>query len=158
MEVTHVTLRDAWDRLSAVRSLRFSATSNGRSCGWDGSGTGAVEVTMAGNSDMTFTERGTWVGDSGKQLDFSNIYRWRFEWDAGTIRLEHLRYDLDTPVFLLDLVPTDGSTFESISPHRCGADIYTAAAKFTDDIVHLRWYIKGPKKDAEIYCIYSAPD
>jgi hypothetical protein len=155
MEVTHVTLPDAWGRLCAVRSLRFSATSNGRSSGWDGGGTGTVEVTVAGNSDITFTEHGTWVRDSGKQFDFSNIYRWRFDWDAGTIRLEHLRYDPDSPVVLLDLAPTGEVTFGSVSPHRCGADLYTATVTLADDGVHLQWGVKGPKKDAETCCVYA---
>jgi hypothetical protein len=158
MEVAHVTLRDAWKHLSAVRRLRFSATSNGRSSGWGGAGTGTVEVTVTGNSDITFTEHGRWIRDSGRQFDFSNIYRWSFGWNAGTIRLEHRRYDPDSPVFLLDLAPTDHGTFGSLSPHRCGADLYTATVTFADDGVHLQWYVKGPKKAAEICCIYSAPD
>ena len=72
----------------------------------------------------------------------------------GTIRLEHRRYDPDSPVFLLDLAPTDHGTFGSLSPHRCGADLYTATVTFADDGVHLQWYVKGPKKAAEICCIY----
>ena len=155
MEVTHVKLRDVWDRLCAVRSLRFSAMSNCRSSGWDGTGTGTVEVTVAGNSHITFTEQGTWIADSGKQFNFSNIYRWSFGWNAGTIQLEHRRYDSDSPVFLLDLAPTDHDTLGSMSPHRCSADRYTASVTFADDRVHLHWYVKGPNKDAEICCLYS---
>lgn len=126
MQVTRMTLTDAWDRLCAVRSFRFSAESNDRTSGWNGTGSGTVKVTVIGNSTITFTEHGTWAGDSGRQLDFRNIYRWRFDWDADAIRLEHLGHDPNRPVFLLALTPIDEATFESVSPHRCGPDIYTA--------------------------------
>ena len=155
MQVTSATLINAWDRLCAVRSLRFSTKPNDRTSGWNGAGTGTVEVTVTGNSTITFTERGTWVTDTGKQLDFSNVYRWTFDWDAGVIRLEHLRHDPNRPVFLLDLAPIDEAAFESVSRHRCGLDIYAATVKFRNDAVDLRWRVNGPKKDAEICCTYE---
>ena len=155
MEVERVTLTDAWERLCAVRSLRFSARSNDRTSGWNGTGTGTVEVAVTSNSTITFTERGTWTRDCARQFDFHNIYRWRFDWDADAIRLEHLRHDPNRPVFLLDLAPTDGTTFESVSHHRCGADLYTATVRFGNGGVDLRWYVRGPKKDAEICCVYA---
>lgn len=155
MEAVRVTLTDARQRLCAVRSLRFSANSNDRTSGWEGVGTGTVNVTVTGNSNITFTEHGTWAGDSGKQFDFHNIYRWVFNRDAAAIRLEHLRHDPDRPVFLLDLVPADDTTFKPVSPHRCGEDFYTATVKFGDDVIDLRWQVKGPKKDVEIRCMYA---
>lgn len=155
METARVTLMDAWQCLRAVRSLRFSAKSNDRTSGWEGVGTGTVNVTVTGNSAITFTEHGTWARDSGKQFDFHNIYRWAFDWDAGAIRLEHLRHDPNRPVFLLDLAPTDEAAFKSVSPHRCGEDFYTATVKFGDDVIDLHWHVKGPKKDAEICCMYA---
>ena len=113
-----------------------------------------MKVTVTDNSTITFTEHGTWTGDSGRQLDFHNIYRWIFDWDADAIGLEHLRHDPNRPVFLLDIVPTDESAFESVSPHLCGPDVYTATVKLGHDAVDLRWYVKGPKKDFEICCMY----
>jgi hypothetical protein len=155
MQVKRMTLTDAWNRLCAVRSLRFSAKSNDRTSGWNGTGAGTVKVTVTGNSAITFTEQGAWTRDYGRQFDFRNIYRWRFDRNAAAIRLEHLRHDPDRPVFLLDLVPTDDIAFESASLHRCGPDIYTAAVKFGNDAVDLHWRVKGRKKDAEIRCTYA---
>ena len=155
MQVTHVTLTDAWERLCAVRSLRFSAKSNDRKSGWDGTGTGTVRVAVTADSTVTCTERGTWEVDSGRQLDFNNIYRWTFDWDAGAIRLEHLRHDPNRPVFLLDLAPTDEATFESVSPHRCGADVYAATVRFGNNSVDMRWRVRGPKKHSVICCMYE---
>ena len=74
---------------------------------------------------------------------------------AGTIRLEHLRYDPDRPDFLLDLAPTAAGTFESVLPHRCGADLYRATVTFADDGVRVRWDVKGPKKDMHTCCVYA---
>lgn len=155
MQTTRVTLTDTWKRLRAVRRLRFLARSRNRACGCNGEGAGQVEVTVIGDSSLTFTERGTWVVESGRQLDFNNAYRWTFDRDVGTVRLEHLRYDPAQPVFLLELAPTDESGFESISPHRCGEDVYAATVRFADDAVDLRWSVKGPKKDAVIRCTYE---
>ncbi len=155
MQTTRVTLTDAWQRLSTVRSLCFSAKSSDHASAWSGVGTAAVEVTITGNSAITFGEHGTWTVDSGRQLDFHNIYRWTFDWDADTIGLEYLRHDPNRPVFLLDLAPTDESTLESVSPHLCGADVYAASVKFEPDAVDLCWRIKGPKKDAVICCKYE---
>jgi hypothetical protein len=154
MQLIRVTLTDAWERLCAVRRLRFSVKSNDRTSGWNGTGTGTVSVSVTDNSTITFTERGTWAGDSGRQLDFHNVCRWSFDWNAGSVRLEHLRHDPNRPVFLLDLAPTDETTFESVSPHHCGADVYTATVRIKDDEVDLNWRVRGPKKDASICCRY----
>lgn len=155
MQTTRMTLADAWQRLSTVRSVRFSAKSSDHESGWSGAGTGAVEVTVSGDSTITFAEHGTWTVDSGRQLDFRNIYRWTFDWDADTIRLEHLRHDPNQPVFLLDLARTDEATFESVSPHRCGADVYRASLQLRNDVVCLGWHVDGPKKNAELSCTYG---
>jgi hypothetical protein len=152
--MARVTLKDAWDYLCAVRVLQLSARSNGPTSGWSGNGTGTVTVTITDTSTITFTERGSWIGDCGKQLDFNNCYRWMLVEDAGIIRLEHLRHGPDLPVLLLDLAPTDDAAFESVSSHRCGADSYSASMKLGNDVVYLRWRVKGPKKIAEIFCTY----
>ncbi|MHC4115929.1 MAG: DUF6314 family protein [Planctomycetota bacterium] len=155
MQTKRMTLTDAWQRLSAVRSVRFSAKSGDHESGWSGAGTGAVEVTITGNSTITFTEHGTWTVDSGRRLDFRNIYRWTFDRGADTIGLEYLRHTPNRPVFLLYLAPADKSTLESASPHHCGEDVYEATVKFEPDAVDLCWRNKGPKKDAVIRCKYA---
>ncbi|MHC4143823.1 MAG: DUF6314 family protein [Planctomycetota bacterium] len=153
MEVARVTMTDAWQRLLAVRAFRFSVRSNDRTSGWNGTGAGTVTIAVIDSSTVTFTERGRW--DFGKQLNFSNCYRWTLAEDAGIIRLEHLRFGPGKPVFLLDLAAIDASTLESISPHHCGADFYRASVKLGRDALYLHWRIKGLKKDAEIDCIYT---
>lgn len=153
--MTLVTLTDAWQRLSSVQFLQFSAKSKSPSGDWNGSGKGTVTVTIIDNSTITFTERGRWVPDSGVELDFNNVYRWTLAEDAGVIQLEHLRSGPNQPVFLLDLAPTRNTTFESVSPHCCGADLYTAIMEFKNDAVYLSWRVKDPDKDEEICCIYT---
>ncbi len=153
--MTLMTLTAAWNRLRAVRTLQFSAKSSSQTSGWNATGNGTVIVGMVDNSTITFTESGKWRSDSGKELEFNNVYRWTLAEDAGIIRLEHLRFGRNQPVYLFDLAPTDNITFQSVSPHCCGADLYTAIMEFKDEAIYLRWNVKGPKEDEQICCIYA---
>lgn len=153
--MTLVTLTDAWDRLRAVQTIRISAKSNSRTAGWKGTGTGTVMVDVVDDSTITFTERGSWRSDSGDEHDFNNVYRWTLVDDSAVIRLEHLRFGPDQPVYLLDFAPTDDIIFRSISPHYCGADLYTAMMEFKDEAVYLLWNVRGPEKDEEICYAYT---
>ena len=150
-----MTLTAAWNRLREVRVLQFSAKSSSQTSGWSASGDGTVIVGLIGNSTMTYTESGKWRSDCGKELDFNNVYRWTLAEDAGSIRLEHLRFGQNQPIYLLDLAPTDDTTFQSVSPHYCGEDSYTASMEFKGESIYLRWTVKGPKKDEQICCIYG---
>lgn len=144
----------ALNRLRAVRALQFSVKSSSQTSGWNAGGNGTVIVDMVDNSTITFTESGKWRCDSGKELEFSNVYRWTLAEDAGTIRLEHLRFGRNQPIYLFDLAPTDETTFQSVSPHCCGEDLYTAIMEFKKAAIYLHWMVKGPKKDEQICCIY----
>lgn len=153
--MTLMILKAAWNSLRAVRTLQFSAKFSSQTSGWNVTGNGKVIVGMVDNSTITFTESGKWRSDSGKEFDFNNVYRWTLDEDAGVIRLEHLRFGPNQPVYLFDLAPTDNITFQSVSPHCCGADLYTAIMEFKDEAIYLRWNVKGPKKDEQICCIYA---
>jgi len=153
--MTMVTLIDAWERLCSVQGLQFTAKSRNRKSGLNGTGTGTVTVTTIDNSTIIFTEHGKWTTDSGLELVFDNTYRWTLIEDAGTVRLEHLRFGPNRPVFLLDLVPTNNVIYKSVSPHCCGTDSYTAIMEFKNDLIYVRWHIEGPGKDADICYIYT---
>lgn len=150
-----MTLTAAWNSLRTVRTVQFSAKSSSQVSGWNASGRGTVIVGMVDDSTITFTESGKWRSDSGKELEFNNVYRWTLVEDAGIIRLEHLRFGRNQPVYLLDLVPTDDTTLQSVSPHCCGADLYTAIMEFKNEAIYFRWNVKGPEKDEHICCIYA---
>jgi hypothetical protein len=139
---------DLWDSLRRVRSLDFVARS-ASSTGWNGSGSGTVVVASPTQSVLTFTESGSWQPALGTPLRFSNVFRWSLTGPAD-VRLEHLRFGADHPVYLFDLVPQSGTEWVSVSPHRCRADCYTAELRLRAWGVLLHWAVAGPRKDERI--------
>jgi hypothetical protein len=150
-----VTLDQLWERLGRVRTLSFSARS-GRPGGWNGAGRGTVEVQRASEGTMTFTEAGVWRPEGGHDLRFSNVFRWSIVGNA--IRLEHLRFGADRPVYLFDLAPAGQGEWRSASPHLCREDCYAAVLVVRDDGIVLRWSIDGPRKQETIEYTYFLKD
>lgn len=109
-----MTLETVWSRLSSIRDLTFNASSSA-STGWTGTGVGTVGVARPALDVLVCTESGTWTPNSGKQLSFSNVYRWTLQLQA--LRLEHLRFGVDNPVHLFDLGVVDDLRMASIEPH-----------------------------------------
>ena len=145
---------DAWNHLSEITALRFVARSANDS-GWNGFGEGSVTVVKPDENTIMFTETGKWKLDTGQQLNFDNVFRWSLNDSGDTIRLEHLRFGPDNPVYLFDLAPENENIWQSITPHVCGDDLYSTIMKLTTDQLELRWTIMGPKKDQDIRYWYS---
>ncbi len=144
-----------WDRLSRVRVLSFVARSE-RPGGWNGKGSGTVIVQQTTKGSMTFAESGVWRPEGGNDIRFRNVFRWTI---AGeTLRLEHLRFGEDHPVYLFDLAPAGEGEWRSVSPHLCSEDRYSARLVVRDDGIVLRWSIDGPRKREEIEYVYSWQD
>ena len=146
----------AWTRLLAVQELAFEA----RSCaatntGWNGSGKGVVQVEVVEAGVILFHERGTWTPEAGRQTTISNVFRWTADPDFRFIRLEHLRFGPDHPVYLFDLVPVGEGVLESSEPHVCRKDLYAARMEYDEQAIRLRWTITGPKKDEHISYTYK---
>jgi hypothetical protein len=146
-------LEQLWDRLSRVRWLSFVARS-GKPTGWNGRGIGTVMVQRVGERTLTFTESGTWRPEAGRDSRFSNVFRWTAV--GETIRLEHLRFGKDHPVYLFDLAQAGDREWRSASPHLCREDCYSAVLILRDDDIVLRWSIDGPRKQEMIEYAYSA--
>ena len=140
------SLQQLWDDLSRVRSLRFIARS-GSATGWNGLGRGVVAVETHGDEVQTFAESGTWRTEAGRELRFHNVYRWTR--NQPTLRLEHLRFGVDHPVYLFDLAQTGDREWRSVSPHACGEDRYSAIL-LVGDVLALRWAVVGPTKQEVI--------
>ena len=145
---------DAWQRLSEISKLQFVARSANDS-GWNGTGNGAVLVAKLDANTIMFTETGQWKSGTGQELNFNNVFRWSFDASGGTIRLEHLRYGSNNPVYLFDLALKDDNMWHSITPHVCRDDSYAAIMNLAVDHIELRWTIKGPQKDENIHYWYS---
>lgn len=143
-----------WHRLSETRRMKFIARSH-RDLGWNGIGYGAVQVAMSEPKTITFNEMGRWRPNTGKALKFTNIFRWSFQVAGYSIRLEHLRFGPNHPVYLFDLVPAEADSWRSLVPHRCQDDSYTAVMHIKPDHIELKWTITGPLKQEDIHYWYT---
>jgi hypothetical protein len=146
------TLDQPWGQLSRVRSLSFVARS-GKPNGWNGTGVGTVEVCQVKDGVLTFTESGIWRPEVGPETRFRNVFRWTLSGDG--LRLEHLRFGEDHPVYLFDLAPAGDREWRSVSPHLCSEDCYAATMVVHDDRIVLKWSIDGPRKLETIEYVYS---
>jgi len=142
-----------WQSLCQVRSLRFTARSATQG-GWNGIGSGGVAVEVMGTAVCTFTETGSWEPLGGKSLRFSNVFRWSIL-GPEAVRLEHLRFGPDHPVYLFDMTPKGMAKWISSSPHVCREDCYAAELEIADRQLCLRWSIVGPKKEETIEYEYG---
>jgi hypothetical protein len=148
-------VRNAWARLPSVRELTFEARSRAASnSGWNGSGKGVVQVETVEAEVILFHERGTWTSQEGREITFSNVFRWTADPDGRFIRLEHLRFGPNHPVYLFDLVAVADGILESCEPHVCREDLYAARMPFDDQTVRLTWTINGPNRAETISYVY----
>lgn len=152
MPATSHTIDECMARLAVITKLSFTAASSAGT-GWSGRGEGEVRVTRVGEDALRFDERGTWTPAQGKPTTFTNVYRWTRGDDA--LRLEHLRFGVDRPVFLFALAPTNTHEWRSVLPHVCSEDCYSGELTIAPNEIRLRWTVRGPKKDEDIRYVYA---
>lgn len=142
-----------WGELQRVQTVEF-VTQGTSATGWSGRGKGTVMVQVPSPEVVVFRESGVWRPTGGSDLNFHNVYRWsRLD---KSIRLEHLRFGEDAPVFLFDLVPESDGTWLSATPHLCREDTYTARLHQEEGEIFLAWTVAGPEKAEEIAYKYSS--
>ena len=145
-------MQKLWDGLRRVRSVRFvcrSDTPERR-----GSGVGSVATESPSESILVYRESGHWQPGTGRELSFTNVFRWTHN-RPELIRLEHLRFGLDHPVFLLNVALGADGEWSSVQPHLCERDCYTAKLSLQISGVWLTWIVTGPKKNDRIEYLYS---
>ncbi|QDU47756.1 DUF6314 family protein [Gimesia panareensis] len=150
----NLDLASLWDRLAAVTMLTFNAQSFDSGSGWNGTGTGAVKVECINSQTMLFHESGQWSPPNGQALRFTNVYRWSAFSEQKQLRLEHLRFGNANPVYLFDLQQTSDTQWDSIEPHVCSEDLYTATLSLENEALHLDWKVKGATKNERITYTY----
>jgi len=163
MPVPAVSTPDLWSALRTVARLRFEATCI-RPPEWNGTGVGGVRVEAIGDSALVFHESGRWTLPGGRELPFSNVFRWTRCLGADArgaqgnepagLRLEHLRFGPAEPVFLFELTPQTPGQLVSREPHRCGEDLYAGALRWAPDRVELEWRLSGSRKQGTIRYLY----
>lgn len=151
------TLQLIWDKLNKIQNLTFSAKSKslGSITGWNGIGRGHVEVKKLMERVIVFHERGTWVSEDHKEFEFSNVFRWTWLGEQGSILLEHLRFGAQNPVLLFSLVPIGPHTLESLESHMCNQDAYFGQLRYDKHFIQFNWRVIGPNKNEEIDYLYT---
>lgn len=152
------TVQKLWDKLRRIQTMCFSAKSKALGqniSGWNGIGKGSVDVKLEGENTLAFYERGSWTSEEGKEMDFSNVFRWTYQPSREAVTLEHLRFGAQNPVFLFSLIPVDENTLESIDAHVCKNDSYFGQIRCDKHFVQFNWRIIGPKKNEEIDYLYT---
>lgn len=142
---------DIWQQLGTVAVVHFKAESLS-GIGWDGSAIGVVKVSQPESNVLVFEESGQFRKPDGKEMNFRNTFRWtRIE---DNIRLEHLRFGVDRPVFLFDMACQADGTWRETNPHPCRDDCYSATLRLEEEMIFVRWSVNGPKRNETIDYTY----
>ena len=142
---------EIWQRFREVVALRFVSKSH-TGIGWSGVGSGVVKVSEPAPDVLRFEESGSWRQEGGKQLRFTNVFRWSLVEDR--FRLEHLRFGADNPVFLFEMCCDADGVWHEIAPHPCRDDCYRASLRVANEQIFVSWRVRGPKRDEVIDYVY----
>lgn len=149
-------LLNFWNLLKNVSTLSFNAKSKStKETGWNGRGHGEVSVTINGDNQIIFHEKGIINKESSPDINFSNVFRWTFDRFSGVIALEHLRYGPNNPIFLFHLAPTSYLSLSSVDSHLCHEDSYYGHITFDQFYLKFDWRVIGPSKNEEIDYYYK---
>ncbi len=145
------SISNVWRKLGSVAVVQFKAESKS-GIGWDGAAIGVVKVSRPAFHVLVFEECGQFRKPDGQEMNFRNTFRWTQIED--NIRLEHLRFGVDNPVFLFDMACDADGTWREIHPHPCRDDCYSATLRLEDETILVRWMVNGPKRNEIIDYIY----
>ena len=114
---------------------------------------GSVQTKVILSNEIHFNEFIHWENESSLLINSRNTYRWMF-CNSGNIKLEHLRFGKDNPVFLVELFPSGKNEWSSIQPHNCNDDLYYAELKLENNNIILSWNVKGPTENYRLKTRY----
>lgn len=150
----NAAVHSLWHRLTKLTSLTFTAESEKSNSGWSGVGQGSVCIKMIDDDTLLFHEDGDWSQSGGKTMRFTNVFRWTKIVSNGSVRLEHLRFGPDRPVYLFDLKSTAAQLWSACDGHVCRNDVYTATLEVQAKSLDLHWTVSGPTMHESIHYIY----
>ncbi|MES2122991.1 MAG: DUF6314 family protein [Chlamydiota bacterium] len=146
-----------WKMLTGISQLTFLAkTRSKEEYGWNGKGKGEVGVVREGENVLVFSEKGSWKDREGREVGFTNVFRWTLDRRAALISLEHLRRGPEHPVFLMHLEPSGSNAMSSVDSHLCESDSYFGRLHIDCGCLRLSWRVIGPKKNEEMDYFYSS--
>lgn len=115
---------------------------------------GSVQVEITRGNEIIFNENLRWENENSLLLNSRNVYRWAFP-DSGNIRLDHLRFGKDKPVFLVEFSKSGENSWKSIEPHDCNNDLYSAELNFGNNNIILHWTVNGPTENYTLKTVYT---
>lgn len=132
-----------WDLLSQHKKAHLQIITSFES------GKGNVEIVHH-QDQVIFHESGQW---ESSQILFKNTLSWTLK--GSLIALQHQRQGSNNPILLSHLALFKPDYLTATTPHCCHQDTYLCQIHFLSSSFHLRWIIKGPKKDQLLDCIYT---
>ncbi|PJG58760.1 DUF6314 family protein [Aeromonas cavernicola] len=146
MAEIEAVIQRLWQQLAEIHTFHFVASNGaGSATDWNGTAEGTVLVTTH-QDGWLFNESGHYTTPHGRVLTMHNRFWWQRS-ERG-IRLAHLRYD--QPVELFELHPQPDGRWQTVTPHLCGQDHYSAELTETASGFLLSWQIIGPHKNERI--------
>lgn len=115
---------------------------------------GSVRVEITTENEIIFNENLRWKNRNSLLLNSRNVYNWTFT-DSGNIRLDHLRFGKDKPVFLVEFTQTGKDNWTGIEPHDCNKDLYSAKLNIGNDNITMNWTVSGPTENYTLKTVYS---
>ncbi len=149
------------EKFYLVQYFEFKASTQLGKNGWEGVGNGNVRIEKIDENTIIFYENGKFLSNiqnaqnekPTKEIKCSNVYRWIFEEES--IKLEHLRFGTENPVYLFDLIHFQDNKMISKCGHVCDKDLYNAELFLFDDKILLHWRIFGEEKNEIIEYVYT---
>ncbi len=115
---------------------------------------GVVRVEINSGKEIIFEEQIRWENESSLLMNSKNVYKWTFL-TSGNIKLHHLRFGSNNPVFLVELVKSGKKFWESKEPHNCNNDLYSAKLYLEKNSIILQWKVTGPTENYSLETTYS---
>jgi len=112
-----------------------------------------LEVTRPDDFSIITEELGGWVNMEGQKVVSKNVYKWTAQSDS-ILKLEHLRFGEEKPIFLVSFYNEKNILWKSLKPHICQQDIYSAEIVISHSNVKLIWSIETPKHTYSIESTY----
>ena len=143
---------ELWSRLTRIQTLRFESHSR-TGIGWSGVGRGSVELVQPQDDVLVWKERGQWQQNGGREIRFFNFFRWTKQDDQ--LKLEHLRFGEQQPVYLFQLKAVNEREWRDVEPHLCREDRYSVLLQIEEKCLKLSWTVLGPRHDESINYVYE---
>jgi len=115
---------------------------------------GVVRVEINSGKEIIFDEQIRWENESSLLMNSKNVYKWTIL-PSGNIKLHHLRFGSNNPVFLVELVKSGEDCWESKEPHKCNNDLYNTKLYFEKNSIILQWKVTGPTENYSLETTYS---